>query len=217
MRQHLLVLLLSVFFLSCDDSVDTTGVADEIKSRKIRKVKEAEILEEALLQGKEMEAQSREALFGTLRKILKEKSFPEAVEFCNQKAYPLIDSVEKAYGASIRRVSLKNRNPANAPDSTERQLLEAYQYNQENSLGMQSSVQMHGREYVLYTSPIIIGDALCLNCHGQPGKELRTETLKAINALYPDDKAVNYNTGDLRGMWSIRFKKQKLVRDMSLK
>jgi cytochrome c551/c552 len=45
----------------------------------------------------------------------------------------------------------------------------------------------------------------CIKCHG--GKTDITEsTQKMIAQKYPNDKAIGYQMGDLRGMWKIKLK-----------
>jgi len=53
-----------------------------------------------------------------------------------------------------------------------------------------------------------------LNCHGEPGKEISEETLQKLNELYPEDKAIGHQIGDLRGMWSIKIPKKEVVKEM---
>jgi cytochrome c553 len=50
---------------------------------------------------------------------------------------------------------------------------------------------------------------MCLNCHGAPGKEIAAATVSKIQELYPDDSAVDFKEGDLRGVWHIVFKSQQ--------
>jgi hypothetical protein len=50
---------------------------------------------------------------------------------------------------------------------------------------------------------------MCLNCHGTPGKHIQDATLTKIQQLYPEDRAVNFKEGDLRGLWHIIFNVQK--------
>ena len=61
---------------------------------------------------------------------------------------------------------------------------------------------------------ITIPNGLCLNCHGEPGKEINESTLEKINSLYPEDKAIDFKVGDLRGMWSIEMPKKEVVKDI---
>jgi hypothetical protein len=60
---------------------------------------------------------------------------------------------------------------------------------------------------VRYFKPIVVQE-LCLTCHGN--KESFSPELKtALKEKYPDDKAVDYRPGDLRGMWSVTFRPGK--------
>ena len=56
----------------------------------------------------------------------------------------------------------------------------------------------------MYYKPIKTGMPTCLKCHGSSA-EIESKTLALINEKYPDDKAVGYSQGDLRGMWKIKF------------
>ena len=55
-----------------------------------------------------------------------------------------------------------------------------------------------------YYAPILL-KANCLACHGKVDEFISVKTDSIIKSLYPDDKAVGYNEGDLRGIWSITF------------
>lgn len=60
-----------------------------------------------------------------------------------------------------------------------------------------------------FLAPIVLGNPLCLQCHGAPGKDITAETLAAIQKLYPDDKATGFQPGDLRGLWRVTFPASK--------
>jgi hypothetical protein len=47
---------------------------------------------------------------------------------------------------------------------------------------------------------------MCLACHGDPQKDIQPAVLQTISKLYPDDKAIGYKEGDLRGAWHIIFR-----------
>jgi len=44
---------------------------------------------------------------------------------------------------------------------------------------------------------------LCLNCHGLP-ERLTPAVQERLKALYPDDKAIGYRPGEIRGAMTIR-------------
>jgi hypothetical protein len=134
-----------------------------------------------------------------------------ALEYCNVNAFPLIDSLSTYFSAKIKRVSNRSRNEKDNPNDMEKQLLDAYQYNLENSLELSPGVQKIDDNNYLYTKPIILNSGLCLQCHGQVGTDLDESFAEQIRELYPDDNALGHKINDLRGMWSITLDKKALV------
>ena len=66
-------------------------------------------------------------------------------------------------------------------------------------------------DFYTFYSPIIIQAPLCLNCHGEPGINIKNEDYIAIHLVYPQDSAIGFNMGDLRGMWMLKFPREKLL------
>ncbi|MFM7180505.1 MAG: DUF3365 domain-containing protein [Verrucomicrobiales bacterium] len=58
---------------------------------------------------------------------------------------------------------------------------------------------MEGQPVLRYAKAIPV-DALCLTCHG---KEIAPPIAQKLRDLYPDDKATDYQVGDLRGIFSV--------------
>ncbi len=141
--------------------------------------------------------------FDTLSKTLKlqmaEGGPLKAIEFCNVQAYPLTQTYSQAFGAEVKRTSEKFRNPANAPDKREREVLKLFE--------QQPDLKQHAEKYrdgrVRYYKPIIVQE-LCLTCHGNT-ESFSSELKTTIKEKYPKDQAINYKPGDLRGMWSVTF------------
>jgi len=44
---------------------------------------------------------------------------------------------------------------------------------------------------------------ICLSCHGD---DVQDDVLAKIKQLYPDDQALGFNTGDIRGAFSLSRK-----------
>jgi hypothetical protein len=212
-----LLILTALFLLgacSADRRPDGSAVQDEMAAREPKKVTESEILELASRAGAEIAAQAKTTISGNLMAALIEGGLEYAIGFCNLKANPIVDSLQAKYGARIRRVTMKVRNPQDAPDETEGPILEAYAAASADSLPLGDHVQLHGDDEVLFTRPIVIDNALCLSCHGLPGQELAEETRNLIKKYYPDDQATGYRMGELRGMWSIRMQKSALIKSL---
>jgi hypothetical protein len=213
----LLVFLLVIGIGSCNDGkkIDRDIVEEVNQANEVKKLGEAEITEHAIKWGNEISMEAQKALMGALKKAIEEKGPAGAVSFCNIEALPITQEVADKFKVSIRRVSVKNRNPENSPNGKEGELLDAYAYNTKNGLDNHPNIQrMQDGQVLLYTKAITIPNGLCLNCHGEPGKEISKQTLEKINNLYPEDKAVHFKVGDLRGMWSISMPKKEVVKDM---
>jgi hypothetical protein len=128
-----------------------------------------------------------------------------AVSFCNEKALPITDSIASLYNVTIQRVSDKNRNPRNAASVEEiahMDIFRKYMANAENIKPITVETEKSTNIYF----PIETG-SMCLNCHGDPKKDIELKTLQAIRGLYPADKALGYTDASLRGMWRVSFAK----------
>lgn len=214
-RKALLFLLIGFALSNCGEKRNTQNseaLRQEMANREPKKVSDAEIIESAYTQGKIIADSSQKVIFNTLVVQLEEAGFVEALKFCNVNAYPLTDSLSSKFGAEIKRVSNKPRNPSNAPDELETLLLDSYLYNVENDLPLEDNVQKIDENYLLYTMPIVINNSVCLQCHGKPGEDITEENYAHIQSLYPGDKAIGYTLGDFRGIWSIKLSQKELVK-----
>jgi len=63
---------------------------------------------------------------------------------------------------------------------------------------VQKIKEKDGKYYYRYYKPIIV-KPLCLICHGNP-KDMDPQIYSIIRKKYPEDKAVGYKVGDLRGV-----------------
>ena len=143
-------------------------------------------------------------LKGELVKALKD-SPEKAIEVCSQKAIPLTKKVEEEvdHGIKIKRTSFKYRNPANAPDSYEKEALRYFetQLKETGKLPpyyIQKVKEEDGKIYYRYYKPLKVG-AVCLTCHGEK-KYIDDAIYKKIKTIYPNDKATGYKVGDFRGV-----------------
>ena len=152
--------------------------------------------------GKEIASSSFIALSGALSKAVKNGGIESALSFCNVNAIPLTDSLSKAYNVEIKRTSLKYRNKQNKPTSKEKLVLQEYNRAKESEQVMKPMIIEENGNKVFH-APIIVQDA-CLKCHGDIAS---ISVYDKILKLYPEDMATGYTRGDLRGMWSVTFKK----------
>ena len=121
----------------------------------------------------------------------------EAIAACQLKAPEIADALSHD-GVRLGRTSHRLRNPSNAAPEWVVPILEAYANNQSDRAPTTVSL---GNDRSGYVEPIIL-QPLCLTCHGD---NLAPEVASRIEALYPTDRAVGYQVGDLRGVFWAEF------------
>ena len=139
-----------------------------------------------------------------LQQALAKGGVPNAIQYCNLTAMPLVDSLARVNQATIRRTSLKTRNIKNTPTDFEKTQLDKYHQQKINGIPIQAEVVPIKQNRIAFFAPILV-NSFCLQCHGQPGTQIKPENYQLIQQYYPEDKAVGYKNGDLRGMWSVEF------------
>jgi len=144
-------------------------------------------------------------LVGRLNQEYQQGGAGRGVQVCAQVAQTLTREVAREQGVQMRRVSLKNRNPRNAPDAWERQILQRWERDLQagkpiGEVGEWRTQQ--GQRVYRYMRPIMLAMPLCLECHGD-SQNIKPEVRRLIRQNYPNDKATGYKLGDLRGAFSI--------------
>ncbi len=107
-----------------------------------------------------------------------------------------VKEIAEKEGFTVRHASAKNRNPANAATAAELVLIDRFT-TEPGVKELQDETLVNGKRFFRHTLPIYVEDA-CLSCHG--AKEKRPDF---IRTKYPEDKAYDFKTGDLRGIISI--------------
>lgn len=159
-----------------------------------------------MAKSKELVDLTMKTLGGNLMKALKEEGIAHAAEFCKLQADPLVDSLETANSVVIRRATLKPRNQENMADSLEESVIMGYMEQiKSGQAELKPELVKTSTGDVHFFAPIKIPAPMCLKCHGKLGETLSEEDYKNIKELYPDDKAIGYEKGDLRGIWNIKF------------
>jgi len=157
--------------------------------------------------GQKASSQLLKTLGSNLKKHMKAGGPMEAAEFCITNAYPLTDKLNSDLGSdvSVKRVSLKYRNPANAPREDEAVVLTAFESLQKEGVMLPPYlVKQVDKETYKYYKPLTINKGVCLKCHGV----IKNSELSAkIAKNYPHDKATGYKLGDLRGAIVVTVKK----------
>jgi hypothetical protein len=131
----------------------------------------------------------------------------EAVTVCQDVAPKMAKAATEQSGWQIRRVSLRNRNPKAVPDAWERETLE--DFDRLAAAGVapatleRSAVQtVDGKPLQRYMRALPT-QGLCLSCHG-PAEQLAPGVAERLKSLYPDDRAVGYSLGQIRGAMTLK-------------
>lgn len=135
----------------------------------------------------------------TLKSAIKAGGLVQGVKVCST----LADDIAVQHstdGWTVSRISLKNRNPNNTPKDWQLELLK--KFDNQAALGNKvkgltySEIHTVGTDQEYRFVKAIPTAQICLNCHG---KEIDAEVKKHVSKLYPHDKAINYDIGEVRG------------------
>ncbi len=202
MKATFLLFFFCIFLLTpgCNNERKETNTNDE------------ELEEMAVAKGDMISQIAQMALASKLKEVVQEEGIAEALKFCNVNAYPIVDSLEEVYNIQVKRASSRTRNPGDTPNKMEGEIIEKYSRDIAKGFTPEVKIIMDD-DMAHYFKPIILSAELCLKCHGQVGTDLLDENYKIIKELYPDDNATGHNLGDLRGIWSISFKKDALSKN----
>lgn len=167
---------------------------------------QGESVESARRQARRLADELLERVRQLLMTELEKGGYEGAVRVCSEIAQEIPREIEARTGASIRRVSLRYRNPKDIPDEYERRKLEEFEQQHRARALVEESVEVvreDGRTYLRYMRPILVGP-MCITCHGP--KEAIPSSVRAILAeRYPDDRATGYRSGDVRGAVSVKI------------
>ncbi len=119
-----------------------------------------------------------------------------AMGWCNDAK--VVSEIAALKGVTLGRATLKPRNPANTGPDWVQEFL-AKQGETVSTQGLKSIteiVPVEGGESARFLRRIRVEEG-CLGCHGA---DLDPAVVAELKAKYPEDKAVGYKVGDLRGV-----------------
>lgn len=126
-----------------------------------------------------------------------------AIGVCHEAAPRIAAEIGSRSGWTIRRTSLKARNPSAQPSAYERTVLEEFQARLAGggdiaTLTRAETLEENGGKVFHLVKAIPTGE-LCLTCHGTT---LKPEVKAKLDDLYPGDAATGFRAGDMRGAFS---------------
>ncbi len=150
---------------------------------------------------------TKAALGSVLIPTVAQESTIAALKFCNISAIPLTDSMSVDQERRIYRVSDKPRNPGNLANEVEMEYISSVKGKLILGETVTPAVHALGDRVIGYYP--IVTNQFCLQCHGNVGQEINEETFTVIQQLYPEDKAIGYGEGEIRGIFVVEMKGKK--------
>ncbi len=160
--------------------------------------------------GKKVIHETGLALKMELKKAIKENGLENAIGFCSTRAMPITDSMSHSRQVIVRRLAKKYRNPLNETLGNENTLYKTYVVNWLTGMKLDPIVSWDTAGRPIYYHPIKV-EALCLNCHGSVEENIPPGVAAKIEQLYPNDKAIDFKEGELRGMWAVTFPEYRVI------
>ncbi len=199
-----------LFMISCDNDTKKEEVKKEEKQEIKADVKKDNLSEETksdyLKKGMFIAKSTGKSLKSKLTAAVDKAGLQNGINTCNKVAQKMMDSLSVVYNAKIKRTSLKLRNEKDKPDQDELAVLSEFSKMVSDSIKPKPQVKQLASGEIRFYAPIMI-EKVCLNCHGKIGENVKPQNYDVIKKHYPNDEAINYKEGDLRGIWSVTFKK----------
>jgi hypothetical protein len=148
-----------------------------------------------------------QTLGGELKAAMTAGGPAQAIGVCKERAPKIAGEAAARTGMQIKRVSLKNRNPKGVPDVWESAAIASLEQRlaageKPETLDMNAVVSTPEGKVYRYAKALVM-QPVCVNCHGA-AENLSPEVKAKLAAEYPDDKAIGYAPGMLRGILSIK-------------
>ena len=196
--------LLAVAFISSAILMSCSN--DETNKNTNSKKEVVEVADSTVVKkGKSIAMGTFKILGSKLKSAIKKGGPVAGIDVCSSEAMKLTDSISKVYNVKLKRVSLKNRNENNAANNSEKLILDYWQTEIDNGKKIKPKVIRDENQEITFVAPIKIKQQ-CIVCHGSDDFVSPDVRLK-LKEHYPNDKARDYNEGDLRGAWIITFPK----------
>ncbi|MBK7865822.1 MAG: DUF3365 domain-containing protein [Ignavibacteriales bacterium] len=166
-------------------------------------------LEEAKLTASKAAGEFMKELKTILVAEMKKGGPESALNVCSDTAQEFAKTYSTMKGMELRRVSFMNRNEANVPDDAElmwlkecENMMKADNFNKDTVF---FRVERSAKSNTLHLAKPILLVEECVVCHGT-NEQIPGNIKKLIAEKYPNDKAVNFSPGDLRGLVSVKMK-----------
>ena len=137
----------------------------------------------------------------------KDSSGLDALAFCTGSADNITKEVNAKLPsyAKVRRTALKVRNNSvNTPDATDKKVMQDYEAAIAAKTFTPKDIKVIQEGDVTRVYKPLVTKPVCLKCHGS---QLSPQISEALKSAYPEDKAVVFKEGELRGVIVTEIKK----------
>ena len=139
-----------------------------------------------------------------ISQVVQEQGAVNALDSCRLQMSGISDRLSTTSGWEIRRTAINVRNPNNIPDAWEKDVLKLFEQRLAEGVDLETFefakvVNLDGKRVFRYMKPITM-KAFCTTCHGQ---DVAPVVAEAIIKKYPEDQAIGYQPGELRGAFSL--------------
>ena len=180
-------LSLSFFLAACTQNPPTSGQL---------------VSENVLAETRSVATQLVSTLGATLKREIAANGAASAIDVCNLDAPEIAASLSQQTSWQVGRVGTRVRNPNNQPNDWQQAALNIFaeraaQGEKFEHMETYSVSQVNRKPMLLYAKAIGL-QPMCAQCHGQ-SEQIAADVKARLQALYPADKAIDYNVGELRG------------------
>ena len=161
--------------------------------------KEAEV--DVLAKSVALADQFQTQLQGELKAALQAGGPIKALSVCHEAAPAIAADLSNQSGAEVRRISLKPRNPGAAVQGEMLENLTALNAAPMKD-GKPATMQWSSNGQTHWIRAIPMQEKPCAACHGT---NIAPEVKAKIAELYPDDTAVGFKPGEMRGAIAISW------------
>lgn len=210
----LLVLVICLLLMgSCEPKKLPNGkaIADEMERHLVKRITGAMIAQETQRVGDSLIRTADQQMLIYLKNTLDSGKFKAALQYRQLTNYAPVTDMAKKYQASLGRTGKNWTSPTTNPvNLLLQEQLKKYQALNRQNKTLRPEVIRVGQTDLLYTKPILMTDARCLHCHGEPAKTLSEPQQKALPVGFTAQHT-SYQSGDWAGMWYVRFKAKGIL------
>ena len=138
-----------------------------------------------------------------LQSAMAEGGAVNAIGVCNTQAPEIAGRVSSQNQVKLSRVGTRARNPVmGVPNDWQAKALAQFDAalargEKPADIEFSETVETANGKEFHFAKPIVL-QPMCVSCHGNP-EQISPEVKAKLNELYPNDKAVGYQPGQLRG------------------